>query len=48
MATPFQIALETDDLAAIRRAPKADLHTHGYLGGDRAKSARRRGVTSGW
>jgi len=36
MATPFQIALETDDLAAIRRAPKADLHTHGYLGGDRA------------
>jgi len=36
MSTAFQIALETDDRDAIRRAPKADLHTHGYLGGDRA------------
>jgi hypothetical protein len=36
MTCDFQRALETDDLDGIRRAPKADLHTHGHLGGDRA------------
>jgi adenosine deaminase len=36
MASDFEIALEADDLDGIRRAPKADLHTHGYLGADRA------------
>jgi adenosine deaminase len=36
MISEFQIALEADDLDGIRRAPKADLHTHGYLGADRA------------
>jgi adenosine deaminase len=36
MTSDFQTALEADDLDGIRRAPKADLHTHGYLGADRA------------
>jgi len=29
----FCAALEREDLAALRRVPKADLHTHGYMGG---------------
>jgi adenosine deaminase len=43
MVCDFQAALEADDLDAIRRAPKADLHTHGYLGGDRAYIRERTG-----
>jgi hypothetical protein len=33
--SPFQIALETGDLEAIRRAPKSNLHNHFFLGGNR-------------
>jgi len=34
--SPFQTALETGDLDAIRRIPKSDLHNHFFLGGNRA------------
>jgi adenosine deaminase len=34
--SPFQTALETGDLDAIRRVPKSDLHNHFFLGGNRA------------
>jgi hypothetical protein len=34
--SPFQTALETGDLAAIRRVPKSDLRNHFLLGGNRA------------
>jgi adenosine deaminase len=35
MALSFQKALEARDLAAVRAAPKADLHVHAIGGGDR-------------
>lgn len=35
MTTPFQTALETADLAALRACPKADLHIHAVMGGNR-------------
>lgn len=35
MTTPFQSALETADLAGLRACPKADLHIHAVMGGDR-------------
>ena len=35
-ASSFQSALEVGDLAAVRACPKADLHTHGGLGANRA------------
>lgn len=34
--TAFQAALENGDLDAVRRVPKADLHNHFFLGGNRA------------
>jgi adenosine deaminase len=34
--TAFQAALENEDLDAIRRVPKSDLHNHFFLGGNRA------------
>jgi adenosine deaminase len=34
--SPFQAALKTGDLDAIRRVPKSDLHNHFVLGGNRA------------
>lgn len=40
----FAAALETGDLPALRRAPKADLHIHGFGGGDRAFVRQRTGV----
>ena len=40
----FATALETRDLDAVRRVPKADLHIHGYGGGDRAFVRERTGV----
>lgn len=39
----FIEALERRDLAALRRAPKADLHIHAYLGGCRAYVRERTG-----
>jgi adenosine deaminase len=44
VAKDFVTALETGDLAALRRAPKADLHIHGYGGGDRAFVLERTSV----
>jgi hypothetical protein len=35
--------LEAGDLEGLRRAPKAESHTHGPLGGDRAWLAERTG-----
>jgi len=43
MTTDFQAALEARDIAAIRAAPKADLHVHGAGGGDRAFLKARTG-----
>jgi len=43
MASSFAAALEARDLAAIRAAPKADLHIHGVGGGDRAWLRERTG-----
>ena len=34
MASPFETALALQDLEAIRRCPKADLHTHGWANSD--------------
>jgi adenosine deaminase len=34
--SPFETALKTGDLDAIRRVPKSDLHNHFFLGGNRA------------
>ena len=42
--TDFATALETGDLDAIRRVPKADLHIHGIGGGDHAFLRERTGV----
>ena len=39
----FQDALRRGDLAAIRRCPKADLHTHGAMGGHRGFLKERTG-----
>src|SRR5690242_15480272 len=36
MTGAFEAALAAQDLAAIRRIPKADLHTHGWANADRA------------
>jgi len=44
MPTEFVSALETGDDDAIRRAPKADLHIHGFGGGDREFVRERTGV----
>ena len=35
MTSPFEAALQREDLDAIRRCPKADLHTHGWANADR-------------
>jgi hypothetical protein len=40
----FADALEANDLAGVRGAPKADLHVHGVCGGDRAFLHERTGV----
>ena len=40
---PFESALATGDLNAIRRCPKSDLHNHAVLGGDRAFLLQRTG-----
>jgi hypothetical protein len=39
----FIAALEAGELAGVRRAPKAESHTHGPFGGDRAWLAERTG-----
>ena len=39
----FLAALEAGDLEGVRRAPKAESHTHGPFGGDRAWLAARTG-----
>jgi adenosine deaminase len=44
MLHDFATALELGDLEALRRAPKADLHIHGFGGGDRAFIRERTGV----
>lgn len=36
MTTQFETALMLDDVEAVRRCPKADLHTHGSANSDRA------------
>ena len=40
----FKDALRAGDLAALRQIPKADLHNHFMLGGDREWIAERWGV----
>jgi hypothetical protein len=44
MPSDFATALEAGDRDAVRRAPKADLHIHGFGGGDRAFLRERTGV----
>ena len=44
VASAFADALESGDMDALRRAPKADLHIHGFGGGDRAFLRARTGV----
>jgi len=44
MVSDFVTALQTGDVEAIRRAPKADLHIHGFGGGDRSFVRERTGV----
>lgn len=39
----FMAALEAGDLEGVRRAPKAEAHTHGPFGGDRAWLAQQSG-----
>lgn len=36
MATAFETALTCNDIEAVRRCPKADLHTHNFAKADRA------------
>jgi adenosine deaminase len=43
MTTAFQIALEADDLAAVRACPKAELHVHAIMGGNRQFLLERTG-----
>ncbi len=43
MITDFQTALETGDLAALRACPKADLHVHAIMGGNREFIRERTG-----
>jgi adenosine deaminase len=43
MSNSFAAALESRDIAAIRAWPKADLHNHGFLSGDRGFIAQRTG-----
>jgi len=45
MQSLFERALERNDIEAVRRCAKADLHTHGVLGGDAAYIASRTGRT---
>lgn len=44
MLSDFPTALEVGDWESIRRTPKADLHIHGFGGGDRAFLRERTGV----
>ena len=44
MLSDFAAALEAGDHQALRSAPKADLHIHGYGGGDRAFVRERTGI----
>jgi adenosine deaminase len=44
VSSEFVQALETRDLAALRRCPKADLHIHGIGGGDRTFLREKTGV----
>jgi adenosine deaminase len=44
MTSTFVEALEAMDLEGVRRAPKADLHIHGFGGGDRAFVRERTGI----
>ena len=44
MPSDFVTALENGDRDAVRRAPKADLHIHGFGGGDRAFVREKTGV----
>jgi adenosine deaminase len=44
MTSDFADALEAGDLDGVRRAPKADLHIHGFGGGDRDFLRERTGV----
>ena len=44
MPNDFAAALETGDLEGLCRAPKADLHIHGFGGGDRAFLRERTGI----
>jgi hypothetical protein len=44
LTTTFEDALGTGDIAAIRRVPKSDLHTHATLGGNRAFVRERTGL----
>ena len=41
--TSFVCALESDDLAAVRACPKADLHTHGWANADKEYLQERTG-----
>jgi adenosine deaminase len=43
MTTPFQTALEGGDLEGVRACPKADLHVHAMLGGNREFLRERTG-----
>ena len=43
MESDFQAALEAGDLAGLKACPKADLHIHAVMGGDRAFIRERTG-----
>jgi hypothetical protein len=43
MATDFEAALTRLDLEAVRRYPKADLHTHAWANSDRAHIREKTG-----
>jgi adenosine deaminase len=43
VSSDFQIGLEAGDIGALRRVPKADLHNHFIMGGDRAFLRARTG-----
>ena len=44
MASDFETALETGDIAALRAIPKADLHNHAIGGGNRDFVREKTGV----